>query len=319
MSPSKLESDEAPPKRKRRYTPGQVRDFRAAMLFISPWIVGFLVFTAWPMIYSFYLSLTSYDNFSPAQFIGLENYRLMMTDPKVPLILKNTFWFAAVQVSFQVVIALVLALLLNQASRATGFFRTAFYLPKMTPQVAIGVLFLLLFNGQTGAVNKFLGLFGIVGPAWTVDPLWMKPGLVLISLWTVGSTVIILLAALKDVPKELYESARVDGAGPWRQLISVTLPLISPQLFFVFVINTIGALQTFTEAYTAFFGAGQGGTYSNDAVLFYAIYLFEQAFKYFNMGYASALAWLLFVIIMAITGVQLWASKKLVYYGGDPA
>jgi multiple sugar transport system permease protein len=293
------------------------RDTRAALLFISPWIVGFLIFTAWPMIYSAYLSLTDYDNYNLPNFIGLENYQDMVADPKVALALKNTFYFAVVSVPLHIIVALALALLLNQAKNATGFFRTAFYLPKMTPAVAVGVLFMLLFNGQSGAINKFLAWFGISGPSWLVDPAWMKPGLILISLWTIGSTVVILLAALQSVPKELYESARVDGASVARQFRSITVPMISPQLFFVFIINSIAALQTFTEAYTAFFGGGQGDKYSVDAVLFYSIYLFEEAFKNFHMGYASALAWLLFVIIMIITAIQMYFSKRFVYYQGE--
>lgn len=293
-------------------------DTRAALLFISPWILGFLVFTLGPMIYSGYLSLTDSDNFNPPNFVGLSNYEQMFQDPKVLLSLKNTLWYTIVSVPVQIVVALLLAVLLNSLSRGSGFFRTVFYLPKMTPQVAIGIMFLLLFNGQNGAINKMLAAIGIVGPNWTVDPVWMKPGLVMMTLWTVGSTVVILMAALKDIPKDLYESAKVDGASPIRQFFSITIPLISPQIFFVLVINTIAGLQTFTEAYTAFFGGGQGRDgYSSDAVLFYCINLFEEAFKYFHMGYASALAWLLFVVIMIITAVQMWGSKKFVFYQNE--
>lgn len=186
----------------------------------------------------------------------------------------------------------------------------------MTPPVAVGILFLLLFNGQSGLINTTLGWFGIVGPAWTTDPAWVKPGLILMSLWTVGASIIILLAALQQVPEELYESARIDGAGFWRQSVSVTLPMISPALFFIVVVNTIAGLQTFDEAYTAFFGAGNT-TYSNDAALFYVIYLFQQAFEFLHMGYASAMAWLLFVIIMIVTVAQITLSRRLVYYEGE--
>jgi multiple sugar transport system permease protein len=217
-----------------------------------------------------------------------------------------------------VLVALALALLLNWAGRATGFFRTAFFLPKMTPPVAIGILLLLLFNGQSGLINEVLGFFGINGPAWTTDPAWVKPGLVLMSLWTVGSSVIILLAALRNVPQELYDAARVDGAGWWRQTRSVTIPMISGALVFIVIVDTIAAMQSFTEAYTAFFGSGNT-TYSNDAALFYAVYLFQQAFQFLHMGYASAMAWILFVIIMIITFVQLRVSKRYAYYeGGQP-
>lgn len=294
------------------------KDTRAALLFISPWIIGFLIFTAWPVINSAYLSLTDYDVINDPSFVGLDNYRALFEDPKVGLALRNTALFTVMSVPAHLVVSLALALLLNSATKATGFFRTVFFLPKMTPPVAIGILLLMLFNGQSGLINGFLGLFGIDGPAWTTDPDWVKPGLVLMSLWTVGSSVVILLAALRGVPQELYDSALVDGAGWWRRTLRITVPMISPTLFFLFIVDTIAALQSFTEAYTAFFGSGNT-TYSNDAALFYAIYLFQQAFEFLHMGYASALAWLLFIVIMAITGVQILVTRRYVHYeGGKP-
>lgn len=288
----------------------------SAMLFLSPWLVGFLVFTAWPLIYSAILSFTDYDVINSPEFVGTANYERLFADPKIALALGNTVIFTLMQVPLYVVVALALALLLDRAGRSAGFFRTIFFLPKMTPPVAVGVLFLLLFNGQSGLINMVLGWFGIEGPAWTTDPAWIKPGLVLMSLWTVGASIIILLAALQSVPIELYEAARIDGAGFWRQSLSVTLPMISPAIFFVVVVNTIAGLQTFDEAYTAFFGAGNT-TYSNDAALFYVIYLFQQAFEFLHMGYASAMAWVLFAVIMVITGIQLLVSRRLVYYEGE--
>jgi multiple sugar transport system permease protein len=292
------------------------RERRTALLFISPWIVGFLVFTAYPLFYTGYLSLTDYDVINDPTFVGFDNFRQLLQDDKVALALKNMFVFAAMTVPAHLLVALVLALLLNWAGRASGFFRTAFFLPKMTPPVAIGVLFLLLFNGQTGLINRALGLFGVAGPAWTTDPHWVKPGLVLMSLWTVGGSVIILLAALRNVPQELYDASRVDGASWWKQTWHVTIPMISGALFFVFIVDTIAAFQSFTEAYTAFFGAGNT-TYSNDAALFYTIYLFQQAFEFLHMGYASAMAWVLFAIIMVVTLVQIRLTKRFVYYEGE--
>ncbi|WP_431918594.1 carbohydrate ABC transporter permease [Nonomuraea jabiensis] len=294
------------------------KDTRAALLFISPWIIGFLIFTAWPVINSAYLSLTDYDVINDPSFVGFDNYKQLFEDPKVGLALWNTAVFTVMSVPAHLVVSLALALLLNSATKATGFFRTAFFLPKMTPPVAIGILLLMLFNGQNGLINGFLGLFGIDGPAWTTDPDWVKPGLVLMSLWTVGSSIVIILAALRGVPQELYDSALVDGAGWWRRTLRITVPMISPTLFFLFIVNSINALQSFTEAYTAFFGAGNT-TYSNDAALFYAIYLFQQAFEFLHMGYASALAWLLFIVIMAITGIQILVTRRYVHYeGGKP-
>ena len=314
--PSATHRSAPPEERLRSQRKARRRNTRSALLFLSPWIVGFLVFTAWPMIYSAYLSLTDYDVINNPEFIGLENYAEMASDPKILLALGNTAFFTLVQVPLYVIVSLALALLLDRAGRASGFFRTVFFLPMMTPPVAVGVLFLLLFNGQNGLVNTVLGWFGIAGPAWTTDPAWVKPGLIFMSLWTVGSSVIILLAALRNVPETLYESAKLDGAGFWRTATSVTLPMISPALFFIIIVNTIAGLQTFDEAYTAFFGSGNT-TYSNDAALFYVIYLFQQACEFLHMGYASAMAWGLFLVIMIVTAIQLIVSRRLVYYEGE--
>jgi multiple sugar transport system permease protein len=293
-------------------------DTRAAWLFISPWVIGFLLFTLYPLVYSGYLSFTDYDVINDPHFIGGENYANLLQDDKVMLALRNTFVFTILSVPTKIVLSLFLALLLNRAGRSAGFFRTAFFLPKMTPPVAIGVLLLLLFNGQSGLINGVLGWFGINGPAWTTDPTWVKPGLVLMSLWTVGASVIILLAALRNVPQELYDAARVDGAGWWRQTRHITVPMISGALFFLLIVDTIAGFQSFTEAYTAYFGAGNS-TYSNDAALFYTIYLFQQAFEFLHMGYASALAMLLFLIIMVVTAVQVRLSRTFVYYESERA
>ncbi|KAA0978587.1 carbohydrate ABC transporter permease [Paeniglutamicibacter gangotriensis] len=292
------------------------RQTRNALLFISPWILGFLIFTLWPILYSGYLSLTDYDVLNDPNFVGLANYRELTQDPRVLLSLRNTLYYAALSVPLHVGIALLLALLLMRARRATGFFRTVFYLPNMTPPVAVGILLLLLFNGHNGLVNAVLGFFGIPGPDWTTDSTWIKPGLVLMSLWTLGGSTIILLAALNNVPRDLYDAALVDGASAWRRFRTVTVPMISGTLFFLVIVNTIAAMQSFTEAYTAYFGAGNT-TYSNDAALFYVIYLFRQAFEYLNMGFASAMAWLLFAIILAITAIQYVVGRKLVFYEGE--
>ncbi len=289
---------------------------RAALLFISPWLIGFAVFMLYPVVYTAYLSLTDYDVINDPTFIGLDNYRELMGDEKVVLAMRNTFVYTAMAVPAQLVLSLALALLLQRAGRAAGFFRTAFFLPKMTPPVAVGVLLLMLLNGQNGLLNDVLGWFGINGPNWTTDPDWVKPGLVVMSLWTVGSSVIILLAALQQVPEELLDAARVDGAGAWRRLWHVVLPIISPAIYFIVVVDTIASLQSFTEAYTAFFGAGNT-TYSNEAALFYAIYLFQQAFEFLHMGYASAMAVLLFLVVMVVTAVQVLLSRRLVHYTGD--
>jgi multiple sugar transport system permease protein len=294
------------------------RETRAAYGFLSPWIIGFLVFMAGPMVASLVLSLTDYDVLTSTGFVGAENYRTLLADPKVRTSLANTLIYTVLHVPLTMAVSLGLAMLLARAGRrSAGFFRTVFYLPTITPKVAVGVLFLLLFNGQVGLINEVLGWVGVQGPNWTSDGQWIKPGLVLMSAWSLGSTVIIYLAALHDVPRDLYEAAEMDGASPWARFRAVTVPMISGALFFTLIINTISSLQTFDEVYTAFFGSSNQQTYGNDAALFYVIYLFQQAFQFLHMGYASALAWLLFLIIVIITLVQVRLSRRFVYYESE--
>lgn len=299
-----------------RVTP-QRRELLAGLAFISPWIIGFLLFTAGPMVISLGLSFTDYDVLNPPKFIGLANYQRLFTDPKLGLSLGNSFFYAALHVPLASIVALALALLLNRVgNRTAGFFRTAFYLPSITPAVAVGTLWLWILNPRIGLVNRGLDLLGITGPGWTTDPNWIKPGIVIMSLWSVGSTVILYLAALKNVPNELYEASRIDGANSWQQLMRITIPLISGTIFFTLIVNTIAALQIFTEVYTMFFGS-MGSNAASSAGLFYNIYLFQQAFKFLHMGYASAMAWLLFIIILILTVIQLRVSRRWVYYEGE--
>lgn len=287
----------------------------AAFGFISPWLVGFVVFTALPMLASLVLSFTEYDVLQPPRFTGLENYRELFEDPRLRLSLFNSFFYTVLHVPLAMLVALSLALLLNRVERAAGFFRTVFYLPSMTPAVAVGVLWLWLLNPRIGLVNRGLEVFGIAGPGWTTDPNWIKPGIVLMSLWAVGGTVIIYYAALRNVPLELYEAARIEGARAWHEFRYVTLPMISGALFFTLIVNTIYSLQIFSEVYTMFFGQMQSGA-GESAALFYVIYLFRQAFEFLNIGYASAMAWLLFVITLVLTFIQLRVSRRWVYYEG---
>ncbi len=302
--------------RRRRVSPLQKQETLAAILFISPWIVGFLVFTLGPMVASFYLSLTEYNVIQPPDFIGWQNYTNMLSDPKITLSLSNSFIYTILYVPLSTIFALSLALLLKGVKKGAGFFRTAFYLPSITPSVAIGVLFLNLLNLRYGLINRALALIGVAGPAWSTDPNWIKPGIVIMSLWGIGSTIIIYLAALQDVPKDLYESAKIDGGNAWQQFIHITIPMISGTIFFIMVVNTIAAIQIFTEVYTMFFGTMSANT-GQDAALFYVIYLFRNAFEYLNMGYASAMAWVLFVIILILTFIQMRISRKWVYYEGE--
>jgi multiple sugar transport system permease protein len=301
-----------------RWTAADRKDFRWALLFLSPWIVGTLVFTIGPMRWSLWLSFTNYDPLSGKQdFIALANYQAMLGDKRASTALFNTLYFTVLFVPLSIIFGLILASMLNRiGGRAAGFFRTAFYLPNVTPAVAVGALFLLLLSNPGGLVNQALGIVGIQGPSWLNDPAWMKNGVVLMMLWSIGGTVIIYFAALRNVPKELYEAAKIDGASGWQSFRRITFPMISGAVFFTLVINTIAALQLFAEVYAMFFGARTGGS-GSDAVLFYVIYVFRQAFEFFKLGYASALAWVLFVVIGLITLFQFRFARRFVYYEND--
>jgi len=288
---------------------------RWAFIFLLPWIIGFVVFTAGPMLWSLYLSFTEYNVIRPPQLIGLENYEDLIGDRRVGLSLVNTLYYTAFNVPGTIILSLALAMMLLRVGRASGLFRTAFYMPNVTPAVAVGTLFLLLLAGN-GLINGLLRAVGLSGPNWLTDPGWIKPGIVIMSLWTLGSTVVIYFAALRNVPLEIYEAARIDGAGAWQQFRSITLPYISGAIFFTVIVNTIASLQIFAEVYTMFFGPARSGA-GQESALFYTIYLFQRAFQDLDLGYASALAWVLFVIILIITVIQVVVSRRLVFYAGD--
>jgi multiple sugar transport system permease protein len=305
------------PRKPRKASKYNRRETLAAYLFISPWILGFLIFTAGAMIYSLVISFSHYslatNSGTPA---GIDNYERLFTDPKVMMSLGNTLFYAILAVPLEIIFALFLAMLLAKLARGAGIFRTIYYLPKMTPTVATASIFLLLLNGNTGAINKFLGIFGIEGPQWLVDPNWVKPSIVLMTLWGVSGTMVIFLAALKNVPRDLYEVSSIDGAGAIRQFFRITLPMISGAIFFNIIVLTIAALQVFDQAYLLFW-RDQTSQSGGDSSLFYGVYLFQQAFRQFDFGFASAMAWLLFVIILVITLIQVKFSNRLVYYEGD--
>jgi multiple sugar transport system permease protein len=296
------------------------RETWVAYAFLLPWLGGFLLLTLGPMLFSLYYSFTNYGvqqiaGLEPTKTVGLDNYQRLLDDPKVAASLKNTFVYTVMMVPGRILFALALAMiLLRVGQRLAGVFRTIFYLPHITPPVAVGVMLIFLFNGRVGIVNKGLGLLGIQGPYWTTDPSWIKPSIALMDIWACGGTMVILLAALYAVPQHLYEAASMDGASAWRRFKDVTLPMISPALFFCFIILTLYGLQQFTQAYTAYFGAG--GT-QPEAALFFSVYLFRNAFEYFNMGFASAMAWLLFAISMIVTGINILVSRRFVFYQGS--
>ncbi|HEX3263374.1 MAG TPA: sugar ABC transporter permease [Solirubrobacterales bacterium] len=301
---------------------------RFVLLLMSPWLVGFAIFFGYPLIYSVYLSFTHYDLLSAPRWVGLANYRFLFgADQQVWPAVYNTLWMIVIAVPLQVLFAFSVALMITRARLGVGFFRTVFYLPTMAPAVAATLGFVFLFNPATGPVNTILGAIGIQGPLWFQSPSLSKPSLTLLGIWGVGNTMIIFLAALLDVPKHLYESAELDGAGWWQRMRWVTLPTISPVILFAVVIGVIEGLQYFTEGYVASTvaagGAGGGAGdatnnlgYPQDSTLFYPLLLYQQGFRYFNMGYASAMAVMLLVVSLAVTVVILRRSDRFVHYAG---
>jgi len=294
---------------------------------MSPWILGFTIFFGYPLVMTAYYSFTHYDLLSAPRWIGLANYKYLFTgDQRIWPGVSNTLWLMAVAVPLNVLFAFGVALMLSRARRGIGFFRTVFYLPALVPPVAATLGFVYLLNPGTGPVNTLLGHFGISGPLWFDSPTWSKPSLVLLGMWGVGNMMIIFLAAVLDVPKHLYESAELDGAGGFQQMRWVTLPTISPVILFAVVIGVIEALQYFTQAYVAStIAAGSAASateganslgYPLDSTLFYPVLLYQQGFRYFNMGYASAMAMLLLCVAFAVTLVIVRNSRRWVHYQG---
>lgn len=286
--------------------------------FIAPWMIGFLLLTAGPMVASLYLSTTSWTMLAPAVQVGGGNYAaILQDDPLFITSLANTLVYVAFSVPLGLACALGLALLLDQRIRGIGFFRTIFFLPSITNMVAVAMLWLWVFNPEFGLLNGILARVGITGPLWLQSETWAKPSLILMSLWGVGGTMMIFLAALQGIPAELYEAAALDGAGPMHRFLRITLPMISPAMLFNLVVGIIGSFQVFTQAYVMT-GTAQPGTEGgpNNATLFVVLYLFKKAFQEFRMGYASALAWVLFFIILGATVVQMRLAKRWVHYEG---
>jgi multiple sugar transport system permease protein len=290
------------------------RSTAAFWVFVSPWVFGFLVFTAGPMIYSFVIALFDWDLLTTAEFIGLDNYVEASQDPLVAKSLSITLTYAVVSVPLQVLLSLGVALLMNVKVRGINIFRTLWYLPSLVTGVAQVALFLWVFNPRYGLVNGVLAIFGIEGPLWFRDPDWALPAVILMSLWTVGGNMVIYLAGLQDVPAELHEAAQLDGAGQLRRFWNITLPSLSPIIFFNVVTGLIAALQTFTQGYVVQAALGQGSGSGGSSLLFFVLYLYENAFQYFRMGYASALAWILFVMIVLLTLLVFRGSSFWVYY-----
>lgn len=297
-----------------------VREGITGWLFALPWVIGFLLFTFGPMVFSLYASLTQYNITTPPKWVGIDNYQALFKDDSFYLGLVNTFWMVIVKVPIVLVVSIAIALLLNMDLPGSNAFRAIFYMPNVLAGVAAVLLWKWIL-APDGLLNRALGLFGISGPAWFLNPDWTKPGLVVMGLWWIGGGVLIYLASLKGIPGILYEAGSLDGATGWKAIRHITLPLLSPTIFFQVVTGIIGTFQIFTTAYiitgTDEATGGPGGS-----LLFYVLYLYNRAFGRtgaggFQMGYASAMAWILFVIILIITGIQLLLAKRWVYYETD--
>lgn len=310
---------------KRKMSKREKMEAVQGFLFISPWIVGFLVFAAGPVLASLALSFCKWDILTPVQFVGIKNYAKMASDPLIAKSLLNTMYYAAFAIPLGMCGALGTALLLNQKLKGMRLFRTLFYVPSVTSGVATFLLWTWIFNPELGLLNRVLRhrvwwldfsnglhwkLVPLVSepPKWLADPHWAMPALIIMSLWGVGSGMLIYLAGLQGIPEELYEASLLDGANNIQKFRYVTIPMLSPTIFFNLIMSIIGAFQVFGAAFIM-----TGGGPMN-ATLFYVLYLFQNAFMYFRMGYASAMAWLLFIIILTLTLIQFRLSRRWVHY-----
>ena len=281
-------------------------------LMVSPWLIGFICFSALPMFASLIISFTEWDMLSKPEWVGFENYKtLFFEDPLALHSLNITILFTIVSIPLNIVFGLALAMLLNTSIRGLAIFRTIFYLPAILSGVAVALMWRWIFSTEFGLLNALLSMIGIEGPAWLTDRIWVLPSFVIMRLWSVGGGMIIYLAGLQSIPTNLYEAANIDGANWWHRTRFITLPMLSPTIFFQLIVGFIFSMQIFTEAFIMTNGGPA------DASLFYLLYLYRQAFQYFDMGYASALAWVLFVVILVLTIILFKTGKSWVYYELD--
>ena len=281
------------------------------LLFTSPALIGLLWFTSYPILASLYYSFTSFSAVKPPVWVGLDNYlRLFTEDQLFAASLYNTLYLVGIGLPLGIAFAFLLAMTLNMKVGGLALYRTVFYLPSITPPVGAAMLWLWLLDPQFGVVNSLLRLVGLPGPPWLGDPAWSKPALILMGLWGVGGTMIIFLAGLQDVPQEMYEAAQIDGAGPVGRFWNITVPFMSPYLLFTTITGLIGGFQYFAQLYVMTNGGPAGSTRT------YAFYLYENAFVFFKMGYASAMAWILLVLVVSLTALIFRTSRSRVYYGG---
>lgn len=281
------------------------------LLFVAPWIIGFLAFTLYPFVMTLYYSFTNFDIVGSPKFVGIANYVSLIHDHTFWHTLYNTAYYTILEVPFSTIIAIGIAMLLNMRVRGVKVYRVIFFLPSVVPLVAGAILWLWLFNPTFGIVNSILNSVGIHGPGWMFSVVWSKPTFVLLGLWGIGTPMVIYLAALQGVPKEMYEVAALEGANAWQRTRNVTLPMISPAILFNVVLALVACLQYFAQAYIITSGG------PDNATMFYALYLYYQAFRYLHLGFASAMAWILFVVVVAITLLLFRTSRRFVYYAGE--
>ena len=312
MSVANISDSSKPKSKNTRPAHYRRREALTGYLMATPWILGFLIFIAFPMIASLYLSFTEWDLFTEPQYIGLENYtELIFDDPLFIRSLQVTFLYALFSVPLQIAFGLGLAQLLNQEIRALGMFRSIYYLPSVLSGVSIAIMFRWIFGTQYGLLNAALGMIGIEPISWLGDPGIVMISFIIMSIWGSGANMLIYLGALQNVPTELYEAAEVDGAGSFRRFFNVTIPMITPVIFFTMINGIIGALQEFQTPFIL----TEGGP--NNASLFMVLYLYRNAFQWFQMGYASAIAWLLFIVVLIFTLIVVRSSSAWVHYEGS--
>jgi multiple sugar transport system permease protein len=300
------------PARRKKWLTQARQEAIEAYIWLSPWLIGFVVFMAGPIIASLILSFTKWDIMHPAKWIGLQNYQLILgSDADFRQALKVTITYAAVTLPLGLILGLGLSLLLNLKIKGMNIYRTLFYLPSILPGVAVTLLWVWIFNPDFGIINWILSLVGIQGPTWFSSPRWALPGLMIMSFWGIGGGAVIYLAGLQNIPPHLYEAAEIDGAGSIRKFLNITLPLLTPTLFFQLVMGLIGSFQAFMSAYIATDGGPLKSTF------FYMLYLYRTAFTSFKMGYGSALAWILTVLILICTVVVFKSSALWVYYESE--
>jgi len=306
------------PKQKRKWLSLDKREAAQGYMFVAPWIIGFLCFTAGPLLFSFYASFTNYDITSRMEWVGFRNYNIMFNrDPLFWISLKNTLYYVALMVPLTTAGSLLVAVLLNVRVPGMRIFRTIYYLPAVLSGIGVYMLWMMLLEPQSGLINTVLGWVGIEGPAWLSDPNWTKNSLILMRLWAVGGGMLLYLAALQGVSEQLYEAAELDGAGHFRKFWHITVPMVTPVIFFDLVTSLIGGFQVFQEGYIMSLDPTNPGSPMN-SLLFFNLHMFNKAFKVFDMGYAMAMAWFLFAIAIAVTIFNLVASKYWVHYeGGD--